>query len=224
MGKRGLAKSRILVVTAVTAEKDSALRGLSKDTGDNPSFSVLAGGAGPVAAAVATAKELAENVYDLVISAGIGGGFPGKAEAGSLVVASRIIAADLGVETPDGFSSLQELGFGTNTIDINQDLVGEVVEVLLAAKLPVSVGPVITVSTATGSAARAQELAGRVPGAAAEAMEGYGVALAAQAYGVPILEIRAISNRVGPRDRSAWKMKEALEVLERAFRALREAL
>jgi futalosine hydrolase len=85
-------------------------------------------------------------------------------------------------------------------------------------------GPVLTVSTATGTAATALERASQVPGAAAEGMEGFGVATAALDRGLPILEIRAISNPVGPRDREAWRIKEALETLEAASAILREVL
>ncbi len=48
-------------------------------------------------------------------------------------------------------------------------------------------------------------------------MEGFGVAEAAAAHGVPALELRAVSNPVGPRDRAAWRIGEALDVLARAF-------
>ncbi|NLC07621.1 MAG: futalosine hydrolase, partial [Syntrophomonadaceae bacterium] len=85
--------------------------------------------------------------------------------------------------------------------------------VLLAARLPVQTGPVLTVSTVTGSATRSAQLAARVPEAAAEAMEGYGVAFAAVEHGIPVVELRAISNLVGPRDRAAWRIKEALDML-----------
>ena len=52
--------------------------------------------------------------YRLVICAGIGGGFPGRAEVGSRpVVADEAVAADRGVETPEGFLTLDELGFGS---------------------------------------------------------------------------------------------------------------
>ncbi|MDO7787350.1 futalosine hydrolase [Desulforamulus aquiferis] len=205
-------EQRILIMTAVPAERDAVLRGLGGETG----FDVLAAGVGPVAAAVQTAKALARAKYSLVISAGIGGGFPGKAEVGSLVVASEIIAADLGAETQEGFCSLEQLGFGSSRVPVDEDLLNLVYETLLGSKLPVNTGPVLTISTVTGTAEKARELAGRVPGAAAEAMEGYGVALAAQDSGVEVLELRAISNLVGPRDRSAWRIKEALEALEAA--------
>ena len=58
----------------------------------------------------------------------------------------------------------------------------------------------------TGSADRAAELRRRHPRALAEAMEGFGVAEAAAAHGLPVLEIRAVSNPVGPRDRAAWRI------------------
>ncbi len=61
------------------------------------------------------------------------------------------------------------------------------------------------------------ELLRRHPRAAAEAMEGFGVAEAAAAQSVPALEVRAISNAVGPRDRAAWRIGEALEALTSTF-------
>ena len=47
-------------------------------------------------------------------------------------------------------------------------------------------------------------------------MEGYGVACAAATAGVPFAEIRAISNSIGPRDRSTWRIGDALDALTRA--------
>ncbi|WP_066638798.1 futalosine hydrolase [Desulfolucanica intricata] len=211
---------RVLVVTAVSAEREAVLRGLHSDR----RYDVLAAGVGQVSAAVNTAKVLEASDYSLVVCAGIGGGFFGRAEVGSLVVANEIVAADLGVETPEGFSSLEELDLGSNRIPVDASLVNYVTEALLAAKLPVNTGPVLTVSTVTGTAESAAELAARIPGASAEGMEGYGVAFAAQNRGIPILELRAISNLVGPRDRAAWRIKEALAVLEAASSVLSEVL
>jgi futalosine hydrolase len=201
---------KVLIVTAVEAERNAVLRGLQGTEG----FNVVAAGVGPAAAAACTAKCLASAHYGIVVSAGIGGGFAGKAEVGSIAAATEIIAADLGVETAEGYRSVEELGFGSIRVPVDADLVGRVVESAAAAGLPVVAGPVLTVTTATGTARTALELAARVPGAAAEAMEGYGVAVAAREQGVPVLELRAISNMVGPRDRAAWRIDEALKALE----------
>ncbi|MBU7007294.1 futalosine hydrolase [Phosphitispora fastidiosa] len=225
---------RILVMTAVPAEREAVLRGLNGDK----RFDVLLAGVGPAAAAASTARALAEAQerllaqvsadtgpgYGLVVSAGIGGGFPGIAEVGSLVVATGIVAADLGVETEESFISLDELGLGSTTIQVDSQLVHCLTEAFRATKLPVVSGPVLTVSTATGTTAGAAVLARRIPGAAAEAMEGYGAAVAAADCGIPILEIRAISNLIGPRDLTKWRIKEALDVLEAAGSALLEVL
>lgn len=213
-------KMRVLIMTTVSAERDAVLRGLHSDT----RFDVLVGGVGSVVAAVNTARALATAEYRLVISAGIGGGFPDRAEVGSLVVANKIVVADLGAETLEGFRSVDELGFGFTQIQIDASLVDRVIGALLVAKLPVNTGPVLTVSTVTGTAARGVELAARIPGATAEAMEGYGVGCAALDRGVPVLEIRAISNLVGPRERFTWRIKEALDVLEAASAVLTEVL
>ncbi|WP_033819573.1 futalosine hydrolase, partial [Kitasatospora sp. MBT63] len=174
-----------------------------------------AAGVGPAAAAAATAAALAARPYALAVSAGIAGGFAPRAPIGSLVVAERIVAADLGAETPEGFQDVTELGFGTVRHTPPPAAVRLAVRALEAAS-----GAVLTVSTVTGSAGRAQELTVRHPDAVAEAMEGFGVAEAAARFAVPVFEIRAVSNAVGPRDRAAWRIGEALGALERAFRAL----
>ncbi|MEV0316992.1 futalosine hydrolase [Streptomyces sp. NPDC050658] len=198
---------RVLVATAVPAERDAVAKGLPAEYGD-----VVAVGVGPAAAAAHTAAALARAPYDLVISAGIGGGFQPEAPVGSLVLADEITAADLGAETPEGFLPVTELGFGAITHVPPRPLVRE-----LAAATGCRAGAVLTVSTVTGSAGRAAELRRRHPGALAEAMEGFGVAEAAAAYGLPVLEIRAVSNAVGPRDRAAWRIGEALAALGDAF-------
>lgn len=197
---------RVLVVTAVPAERDAVTRACPAGA------DVLVGGVGPASAAAATATALARTPYGLVVSAGIGGGFPSAAPVGGLVVASRIVAADLGADTPEGYRDVEALGFGRCA-----HLPPEPLARAAAGAIGAVYGPVLTVSTVTGTAARAAELAARHPGAAAEAMEGFGVAEAAAQQGVPVLEIRAVSNAVGPRDRSAWRIGEALAALTDAF-------
>lgn len=197
---------RVLVVTAVAAERDAVARAGS------PVLDVLAAGVGPAAAAAGAATALAGGRYDAVISAGIGGGFAPVAAVGDVVVASRIAAADLGVRTEDGFTDVAALGFGACVRLPPPGLAEAAAEAAGAVR-----GPVLTVATVTGTATRAAELARLHPGAAAEGMEGFGVAEAAERHGVPVLEIRAVSNPVGPRDRAAWRVPAALSALTGAF-------
>lgn len=214
--------NRVLIVTSVSAERDAVLRGLDGDD----RFTVVIGGVGTASAAIATSKALSADTppYDLVVSAGIAGGFAARAAVGSVVVASEIIAADLGAETPDGFMSVDELGFGATRIAVAPQLAARLTAALQAAGLVACSGPILTLSTVTGTAATAAQLEARIPGAAAEAMEGYGVALAAQDNAVAVLEVRAISNAVGPRDRAAWRIPDALVALQSASAIMREVL
>ncbi|MFB7593583.1 futalosine hydrolase [Streptomyces sp. NPDC056160] len=206
---------------------------------------LIAAGVGPALAAASTATALTAAAlggtpYDLVVSAGIAGGFapaaggsrapaadvglppaagaghpsqaPAGAPVGSLVLADEITAADLGAETGEGFLPVTELGFGTVTHRPPASLVRAA-----GAATGAATGTVLTVSTVTGTAARADVLRARHPRALAEAMEGFGVAEAAGAHGVPVLELRAVSNPVGPRDRSAWRIGDALAALTEGF-------
>jgi futalosine hydrolase len=218
---------RLLIVTAVEAERDAVLRALSSAapaTGELAGLPVCrastpaglvdvpAGGVGPVAAALSTAALLAAAGYDLVLSAGVAGGFP-PAEVGGLVAAERVAFADLGAELADGeFASLAELGLGEVTLPADPALAR-----LLAERTAAVTGTVLTVSTVTGTAARAERLRRAFPDAVAEAMEGAGVALAAFRAGVPFGELRAVSNLIGPRDRAGWRLGPALAALAAGF-------
>ncbi|MEV5780620.1 futalosine hydrolase [Streptomyces sp. NPDC048448] len=189
-----------------------------------PTLDLLAAGVGPALAAASVAAALTAGAlegapYDLVVSTGIGGGFQPDAPVGSLVLADEITAADLGAETPDGFLPVTELGFGTVTHRPPEALVRELVAVTGARA-----GTVLTVSTMTGTAERTAALRARHPRALAEAMEGFGVGEAAAAHGVPVLELRAVSNAVGPRDRAAWRIGEALAALTEGFGKLAPVL
>ncbi|GGN40757.1 futalosine hydrolase [Actinoplanes campanulatus] len=201
----------LLIVTAVAAEADAFRAHLDPDRAV-----VEAVGVGPAAAAAGTARLLATGHYRAVLSAGIAGGFPGRAPVGSLVIATRSIAADLGAESPDGFLPIEELGFGSSALDADPTLVKA-----LGTALPEAIpGEILTLATVTGTAETADRLATRFPLAAAEAMEGYGVAVAASGAGLPFAELRAVSNPVGPRDRAAWRLADAFAALRAATPAL----
>lgn len=232
------ARMNILVATAVPAERDAVARAfpapaeeirlpgasLHRTAAGHTRYDLLAAGVGPALAAASTAAALtaaalAGTPYGLVVSAGIGGGFQPEAPLGSLVVADTITAADLGAETAEGFLPVTDLGFGTITHTAPESLVRGVSEAVGARP-----GTVLTVSTVTGTAERAAALRARHPRALAEGMEGFGVAEAAAAHGVPVLEIRAVSNPVGPRDRAAWRIGDALAALTEGFGKLAPAL
>ena len=195
-----------LLAAAVEAEREALQRHAH-------GLTVIVTGAGPAAAATGAAWVLATEPYELAVSVGIGGGFAPRAPIGSVVVSTRVAAADLGADSPDGFLPVEDLGFAPRVEQPDEGWGKRITTALSRAGLTVVNGAVLTVSTATGTAERTAELMERYPDAAAEAMEGFGVASAAAMAELPFVEIRAISNAVGPRDREAWRIGEALEAL-----------
>ncbi len=201
----------VLVVTAVAAERDAAAARLGAVPDPSLPYGavvagdviVAAGGVGPVAAAVATSRLLSLISPRVVISAGIAGGFSGRATIGEVVVAKTSTFADLGAGTDAGFLDLAGLGLSGGA-----PLSAE------ALSLPgARVGTILTVATMTGTDARAFALAAAHPDAVAEAMEGYGVAWAATEHGVPWAEVRTVSNLIGRRDPSTWNFPAAFDAL-----------
>jgi len=213
-------KQNILIVTAVERERDAVLQGLGQQRG----IDVLVGGIGPIVSAVTTTQAMTKQRYELVINMGIGGGFRGKAELGSIVVASEMVAAQFGVETPTGFRFADVNQLGSSKIVADKRLCEKFVHAFQAAGLKALMGPILTVSTVTGTEATALELQRRVPNVTAEGMEGFGVATAGRLMQATVLEIRAISNIVGKRDKSKWRIDDALASLAKASRVLMEVL
>lgn len=168
---------------------------------------------GPVAAALTTSDVLhARADIDAVISAGISGAFLGSGlSVGDVAVATLVHHADLGVEVDGGFVPARELDwpYGSFTCD------AELVELAVAAGA--TAGELLTTTRQSTSADRIAQLRKLWPNALAEAMEGAGVASAAARFDLPMTEVRAISNMVGPRTVYPWDKPTALDALARFF-------
>lgn len=202
-----------LVVVATAAEAER-LRDLRAD--------IVVSGVGPVAAALATAQALAQKPYALALSAGIAGGFAENGvQVGQLAVSSRIVQADLGAADGLQWLGLSDLGLSVEPHAAHWAEF-EVWEgaAAWAERVGAAYGPMLTLSAVTGSAEGAAALLRRHPDALTEGMEGAGVAHAALRAGVPALEVRGVSNVIGPRDRSAWRIGEALAALHSGLRDL----
>ena len=157
------------------------------------SYDVAVTGIGTAAAAVAATDLLAQLRPAAVVSVGVAGAF--GPPVGSLVVGTASWAAELGRESAEGVTPF---ALAPHLLPLTVGL----------AHAEVVTGTIATVSTVTTSAARASVLA---RSAVAEAMEGFGVAAAAAAAGVPCGEWRAISNPVaGP-----WDLPAGLAALTR---------
>lgn len=193
---------------------------------------LLAAGLGKANVALALGAVTERVAAGLILSVGVGGAFPGSGlEPGDLAVASEEVYADEGAETAEGWQGLDAVGIplweaADGGVYLNRLPVDPAETAGLAAAARAAgraaVGPFVTVSTVTGSAARAAWLRERF-GAVCETMEGAAAAHAALARGVPFAEVRGISNAVGPRDRASWRLAEAAAAAQGAALAFLEA-
>lgn len=156
-------------------------------------------GIGPVEAAAATARALAERRPDAVLNAGVAGARRASGiRPPHLVVGSASVYCDIAAEIPVLRSATPDAALLAVARRVLPD----------AHVLPIG-----TSAAVDGS-----------HGVDVEAMEGFGVLRACALAGVPALELRAVANEIEEEDRSRWHLAEALEALAEALPALVRAL
>ncbi len=123
------------------------------------------------------------------------------------------------VMAPDGWNSLELIGIPAverngeryfNSFPLTRWAMDKAGYVANAAGLALHRGPFVTVSTASGTAVRGEELFRRF-GGICENMEGGAAAQTALLYGVDCMEVRGVSNLVEDRDLSRWDIPLAVE-------------
>ncbi len=177
-----------------------------------PDVEVFVAGIGPVESGLAVARRLARGDVALVVDAGIAGGFPGRAAVGDAVVVVRERYADIGLEG-GGALSLPDGVRLTETVAADPVLTGRLAEAGLIA------GDGLTSACVTTTDARMQRFADAYE-PTVESMEGFAVLRAATLAGIPAVEVRGVSNRVGDRATSGWDIRAGIRATERALDAL----
>jgi futalosine hydrolase len=180
---------------------------------------LVVGGMGMVNAASALTAQLERCTPALVLQFGIGGAYPGSGVAvGEVAVATEEVYGEVGVLTPEGWQPANFIGIPLvpgdppryNRFPLEGGMVSRA-----AALCGGTAGPFLTLSQCTGVGALGEALFRRF-GAICENMEGAAAAHVCALYGVPFLEVRGISNVVEDRDRSRWKLGEAVRVAQEA--------
>lgn len=232
-------RGRLLVVCATAKEYKAALGPLGAPAAPEPGRTaswrrggrdclVLVTGVGPVAAALAAGRALGRHGDEIggLCNCGVAGSFDLAAvPLGGLVAATAEAFPEYGLrreaDTDPRGIVFPQLAPGGQPVFDRLPLTPETAATALGLPLPPETvfGPCVTVAGVTGDPARAASLARRY-GAACESMEGFALALAAAAAGLPFLELRTVSNRVGARPPKDWDLAGALAALGRACRVL----
>jgi nucleoside phosphorylase len=169
----------MILVVAATARELAAADGAA----------VLACGVGPVEAAAATARVLAENRPEALLHVGLAG-------------ARGIAPPQLVIGTEAVYEDAVEGAWVRSRVTPASELVAAAGRALPEAQLlPI------------GTSARV----GGTRGCTVEAMEGFAVLRAAELAGVPAVEVRAVSNEVDEPDRARWRFEDALAALDEAI-------
>lgn len=189
----------ILVVAATKME-------IAPFTEQHTSADILITGVGAPATIYALTKALQKKKYDLVIQAGIAGTFKNSFAPGETFAVKSDVFADLGIHERDefftlfdkGFANADELPYTSGRLEnpSNNDFA-----------LPSVTG--ITINTVTDKYAQT-ELFVRKYDPDIESMEGAAFHYVCISEGVRFLQLRSISNFVGERVKTNWKMKESI--------------
>lgn len=169
-------------------------------------------GVGMLASAVSLTRLVSEEKPDLIIQAGIAGCFDPNMPLGKVVVIKEEILGDLGVEEEGKWKDIFDMKLEKSNYHPfeKRKLPNPWLSTYNLLKLPELTG--ITVNQISTQPTRIEQLKKKY-GAVVESMEGAALHFICREANIPFIQIRAISNYVGERNKAHWKMKEAIEAL-----------
>lgn len=169
---------------------------------------VLITGVGLTAATYSLTKAIAHQRPTEVVQAGLAGSFHSSISLGEVLVVESDTIGDLGVMEGGGFKTIFEMGFadatrhpwwdGKLTINHND-----------YKHWGLGITDAVTVNEVTTSPERILYYT-KTPFLSLESMEGAALHYVGLMEAVPFSQIRAVSNLVGERDKSKWRITEAI--------------
>jgi futalosine hydrolase len=204
----------ILLLAATTFEVQPVINFLQQQQyrPDGHTVEVLITGIGGMHTTYQLTNRLLQNRPDYVIQAGIGGSFSPRYPPGSVVLVQQEVSGDLGVEEHQQWKDLFDMNLqSTDELPYTgKGLVNPHTVQWEFLELPfVNSVSVNEITSQPGRIAQLQQNYG----ASVESMEGAALHYVCLQQQVPFIQVRAISNYVGERDKSRWTMKEAIEKL-----------
>lgn len=211
-----------ILLVAATAMETTAIRshlglGLSA-VGEVQSFDyqgikggLLHSGIGMVNTGIWLGRCLDRHRPQEIVQFGIGGAFEGGPMLEEVVEVIQDCYAELGADSPEGFLPLEKMGFPSFELDGKPHY-----NVLEQPRQPLGTlrtCRAVTVNRVSGVADRIAELQ-QIWSPEVESMEGAAFFQVCLMSGVPFRAFRAISNRVEPRNRANWHLREAVEAAQ----------
>lgn len=198
---------KLLIVAATDGEIAPLLHHLNQNAYANVP-DILITGVGMVATTYTLLKRLQTKQYDLVLQAGVAGSFNRDIALGEVVFVVWDQFADLGAEDHEHYQDVFELGLeqrGQPPYEQGRlvNPTGPAIDTVLRTATG------LTVNTVSGSLKTIAMRTAKFD-ADVESMEGAALHYVCLREGMPFAQVRAISNYVIPRDKSSWRMKDAI--------------
>lgn len=202
-----LCRMNVLVIAAT----DRELTGLKQISFNRPSLVVHTAvtGVGLLPSSYAIMQLIARLKPDLIIQIGIAGSFNPTLVLGTAVTVRQEMLADMGVYETDGYHDIFELGLAEKNMPPFEQgaILNHHDHLIESASLPaVSAVSVNEIST---SAEKINVFAEKYK-ADIESMEGASLHYVCALQNIPFIQIRGISNLVGERDKTKWKIPESM--------------
>lgn len=195
---------KVLLVSATEFEIASYFK--QKDTID-----VLLTGVGMPIALYHLQKKITENRYNLVIQVGLAGAFTTKFELGETVFVNQDTFGDLGIEEKELFTPIFETDlFNKNEFPFENGWLVNKNKILQQSTLEVV--KAVTINKVTDKSSVKQQLIDSF-NPDIETMEGAALHYVCLHQNIPFIQLRAISNYVGERDKTKWKIDLAISNL-----------
>ena len=199
---------KVLIVAATEFELEG-IRFHKDELKNNLDLSFLTTGIGMVATTYTLAKKLSSNNYDLAINIGVAGSFKSNIPIGDVVEIASDRFADLGAEDDERFLSVSEMGLlEKNSFPFENE------KLFAKNDFPSGLMQVngITMNKVHGNKDSIHKIVERYD-PDVESMEGAAFLYVCRMENLPCIQIRAISNYVEKRDKSKWKMTQAIQNL-----------
>lgn len=175
-------------------------------------FSILITGIGSMMTAYSLTKAIYQRRPDYLLQAGIAGSFKPNLLPPEVVIVKEEVTGDLGAREERSFTDIFDLGLlDTSAFPFNNK---RLVNPFTDYNLPAASG--ITINEISTDKERI-ELIKEKYHPDIESMEGAAFHYVALSERIPFLQLRAISNMVGERNKQNWRMKEAIQALNESL-------
>ena len=201
---------KIIITSATEFEVAVSKQKIKTNKGLNISFVVT--GVGMLATAINLSKTIYEQQPDFILQAGIAGCFDTSILLGKTVLVEEEFLGDLGVEENGKWKDVFDLGLIKSNVKPfkKKGIINAEIKEFNYLDLPTVKS--VTVNQISTDKNHIQQLIKKY-NPCIETMEGAALHYVCNLYKIPYLQIRSISNYIGERDKSKWKIKLAIENL-----------